>query len=253
MCTVTIVPVGVERAERIRLACNRDEKRSRRAALPPVVRTFGNRKAILPIDPVSDGTWIAVNDAGLAATLLNVNPADARRPPAAGRDSRGTIIPRLMHCESVADGLAIARELDPLRFPPFRLVLLDPARLAEVRSDGQSLVWNDGDLALQPVMFTSSGLGDELVERPRRELFEEMFSQDGDPLVQQARFHQHQWPDRPQLSVRMSRADACTVSLTIVEIDGNNVALSYLPYTGEPLGKPSVLSLRRQGDVECPR
>ena len=84
MCTVTIITVdsaaqcapdsgSAARGKGIRLACNRDELRTRPAALPPIIRTFGNRKAIMPVDPISNGTWIAVNDAGIAATLLNVN------------------------------------------------------------------------------------------------------------------------------------------------------------------------------------
>src|SRR5262249_13957501 len=75
MCTVSIVALNEPGNRRLRLACNRDELRSRPAALPPLVRNCDERQAIMPIDPVSDGTWIAVNDAGIAATLLNVNLA----------------------------------------------------------------------------------------------------------------------------------------------------------------------------------
>ena len=51
--------------------CNRDERRDRRAATPPAVHRLQHRTAIYPVDPVGGGTWIGVNDAGLAAALLN--------------------------------------------------------------------------------------------------------------------------------------------------------------------------------------
>ena len=94
MCTVTVVPGR----EAIRLACNRDELRSRAAALPPQVRQFGPRRALLPVDPTSGGTWVAANDAGLAMTLLNVNPGNGLGTSAA-RLSRGNIIPALLHAD----------------------------------------------------------------------------------------------------------------------------------------------------------
>ena len=77
MCTLTILPLG---GASTRLAFNRDEQRTRPAALPPQVRQFGGRTALMPVDPVSDGTWLAVNDAGLVLALHNVNPPGGSAP-----------------------------------------------------------------------------------------------------------------------------------------------------------------------------
>ena len=66
MCTLTIFPLGNGNH---RLAFNRDEARSRAAATPPRRGYYGDREALLPIDPAGRGTWIAVNDAGLAMAL----------------------------------------------------------------------------------------------------------------------------------------------------------------------------------------
>jgi hypothetical protein len=85
MCTLTIFPLGNGHH---RLAFNRDEARSRSAATPPRWGCYGDREALLPIDPAGRGTWIAVNDAGLAMALLNVNRNPWRRAgrhEAAGR------------------------------------------------------------------------------------------------------------------------------------------------------------------------
>ena len=81
MCTVTIVPADESGGGKsFRMMMNRDESRTRSIARPPRLRRCGRHQAIMPIDPDSSGTWIAANDAGLVAMLLNVN---------AGRDEGG--------------------------------------------------------------------------------------------------------------------------------------------------------------------
>src|SRR5205085_949351 len=103
MCTLTVVPLP---DGTVRLAFNRDERRTRPAGLPPVRRLFGPRQAVLPTDPASGGTWLAVNDAGLALAILNATP---ERPPATagGNRSRGAIIPALLGCDSPAAAIAV--------------------------------------------------------------------------------------------------------------------------------------------------
>jgi hypothetical protein len=67
-------------------------------------------------------------------------------------------------------------------------------------------------------MLTSCGLGDHLVQTPRRELFE-AFVRSGAMTAQvQDAFQQHRWSDRPHVSVRMNRGDARTVSYTVIEL-----------------------------------
>jgi len=225
MCTVSVIGW----ADGFRLACNRDELRSRPIATPPVIRRFGDREAILPTDPQSGGTWIAVNEAGLCFVVLHLNPrvrltADELR----GRLSRGTIIPLLLHCDDIEEAVALGHRLNPAGFPPFRLIVLDRHARGEFSSDGRTVVANCRPFNGAPLMFTSSGLGDALVERPRRELFDRMVrARGGDPAKQDA-FHRHRWPDRPHLSVLMSRDDACTVSRTIVEVFGHANRMKYL-------------------------
>ena len=47
MCTVTLL----RRPHGYRVVCNRDESRSRRAALPPVQCFAGDRRCVWPVDP----------------------------------------------------------------------------------------------------------------------------------------------------------------------------------------------------------
>lgn len=237
MCTVTIILVSGT----VRLACNRDELRSRPVALSPVVREFGARKAIIPIDPVSGGTWIAVNDSGIAATLLNVNlhpnVADVDGPR---RLSRGTLIPRLMACATLEDAERMSTTTDARQYSPFLLLLVDDEDISQFWSDGYSMRHERKALGDQPHLFTSSGLGDALVERPRRELFEQIFAPGENWIAQQDAFHRHSWPDRRHLSVCMEREEARTVSHTMIEIEPKRVTVTYVPDApdrAEPLSR----------------
>jgi len=239
MCTVTVVPTR----ETVRLACNRDELRSRPAARPPHIQRFGYRRAVLPVDPASGGTWVAVNDAWLAMTILNVNQEDSGRKLTVLPRSRGTIIPHLLGCDTLASALSHATALKPTLYAPFRLVLTDRKELAEVRSDGRH-VWLVSRTALaESLFFTSSGLGDHLVEKPRRQLFLEFFSRPGDLVARQENFHRHHWPERPHLSVCMRREDARTVSHTVVSLGRDRVTLTYHPDAPDQPAVPVAVSI----------
>ena len=81
-----------------------------------------------------------------------------------------------------------------------------------------------------PRLFTSSSLGDRLVEEPRRALFKQLVANDhGDALRAQFRFHRHRWTASPELSVHMERADAVTVSRTVIDVRADATDLSYEP------------------------
>jgi len=261
MCTVTLVSLNsaaastnvnvtgeAARGRVIRMACNRDERHTRPAALPPEVRQIGSRRVILPIDPASGGTWVAVNDAGLAATVLNVNLGPERAANAGQRRSRGTLIPPLMGCASVVEADRVCAAIDPREYAAFRLILVDRTRVAHFRSDGESIDRACAPLDDLPRLYTSSGLGDALVEGPRRALFETMFSSHDPPAAAQDAFHRHAWPDRRHLSVCMDRADARTVSHTVVEIRPDGVRMTYIPDApdrGRPLAPLSLPGAER--------
>jgi hypothetical protein len=251
MCTVTVIPWQNPQAPPIpgrgwvRIACNRDEQHTRPVALPPQVRRFGRRFALLPIDPASEGTWVAVNDAGLAMTLLNVNLGDGDQR-AIRSSSRGSIIPALLACKTMTAAVAQASALDPSCYAPFRLVLADGRETAELCCDGSRMGPAQRQPLGAPLLFTSSGLGDRLVEGPRRRLFDEWFNNPDDWPRRQDAFHRHHWPDRPELSVCMRRPDARTVSHTVVTIGPNRVTLAYHPDAPDQPGQVISLSLDRQ-------
>lgn len=223
MCTVTILPLQ----SGIRMACNRDESPLRPAALPPRIISLGKRRAVMPIDPVSGGTWIAANDAGLIVTLLNFYAAPHDRNAPAPKRSRGAIIPSVLDAASLDEAFARTGAIAADDFADFRLVLADRASVAEVLLDKRTLTRKPPAPIDGPLLFTSSGLGEAVVGPPRRALFEEFFASAEDWRVQQDAYHRHSWPDRRHLSVCMRRPDARTVSYTVVEHDGDSVRLMY--------------------------
>ena len=74
---------------------NRDEKRTRIAALGPEPFRIGDRRAIYPREP-GGGTWLAASDAGLCLALINWHRI--AREPSGKIESRGNIIPELIVC-----------------------------------------------------------------------------------------------------------------------------------------------------------
>ncbi|WP_193376992.1 hypothetical protein [Frigoriglobus tundricola] len=142
--------------------------------------------------------------------------------------SRGEIIPSLLDCDSPSAALAACEKLNYRDFAPFRLVLVGAGIVADVRWDGDEPMVMSRLLGSTPLMFTSSGLGDDLVEGPRRGLFAEMFA--GGPetwVAAQRAFHRHAWPDREHLSVNMSRATARTVSYAVVDVCATEADFTY--------------------------
>ena len=147
MCTVSIVPT----ADGCRVVCNRDERPARPAARPPRAWPTEVSWATYPLDPVSGGTWIGVNDDGLVVVLLNRAPAHGERrlsPP-----SRGSIVPTLLGCASIAQAVTAYHALDVQRFEPFRIVMAHRSIVAVISGDP---VRPPAELfpLVKPVMFT---------------------------------------------------------------------------------------------------
>jgi uncharacterized protein with NRDE domain len=220
MCTVSIIST----AGRVRLASNRDERRNRAPALAPREVSSGRTRALMPIDPESGGTWIAASDAGLAIALLNVTPDPPAASAAGPLRSRGGIIPQLLHLRRVEEVAEAALAIDWQAYGGFRLVVSDRERAAEVVPSAGAATWHD---LSAPVMFTSSGLGDHLVQQPRAALFARLTRRASSLAAAQDRFHAHRWRTRPEISVRMSRTDATTVSTTVVLIGAGKVSMRY--------------------------
>jgi hypothetical protein len=190
----------------------------------------------MPIDPISGGTWIAGNDAGLVLALQNLNPNPAELARSADLVSRGTVIPDLLSHSLVNEAVETLRARSFDRFDCFQLILLDSTGYAKIRWDRHLLAVDSIAVISGPLFFTTSSLGDEFVAEPRRKLFEMMFSVDDRWERQQDMFHRHYWPDCPHLSVCMKRSDAQTVSLTVITLELDSLTIAY--FSGNPDQNP---------------
>lgn len=222
MCTVTIIRTRAG----LRLVSARDEQHVRPRSVPPTIIDASGLRAIAPIDPQGGGTWIGVNARGWVVTLLNRNPPDRSRP-AAGSPSRGRLVTAALSARGPEDVERALRSAADAGTSHFRLIATDGARLIDATHDGQTMNVRTNTLGETPVMFSSSGLGDENVEPARRALFERWFAHAGTDLwpdLQDA-LHAHGWQGARHQSFNMLRGDAGTVSLTDARIEGPHVRL----------------------------
>lgn len=220
MCTLSVITTATSR---LRVVMNRDELLTRPRARPPERVKLGLRTALMPRDDRADGTWIGVNDAGLVAAILNVNPTSAK--PARRPRSRGEVTRSVLAVSSLEQACEVVNAIEPADYACFRLLVIDRVRVAAFCSDGERLANQVDPLDDTPRFWTSSSLGDHVVAGHRGGVFERLLS-GGTPAGQDA-FHAEVCVDHPELGVMMSRPDARTVSTTRIERDAIRAIMHY--------------------------
>ncbi len=201
---------------------NRDERKTRLPALPPARHDSGGTAYLAPIDADSGGTWIAVNEHGLTAAILNHYEC-AYTPDPATRRSRGLLLVELAGAHSV-DGIFEQLKTQPLTiYPPFYLAVQGAEKpLAFARWDGCELtVTENAELPL-----TTSSFEPEAVVTSRQARYRELVSEEPTPEQLEA-FQRSRHPRGDAHSVCMLREDAETVSLTTIEVSRAAVTLCY--------------------------
>ena len=224
MCSVTFLP----REEGFVLAMNRDELISRVPALPPRVHQRGDLAVLCPSEP-SGGTWIGVNSAGLAFSLLNWHS----QPDRTGEDliSRGEVVRALLSGRSSSAAAAILKELPLRRMNPFRLISVSlPERLlAEWRSGSEVLT--SKVCPWQRHHWFSSGFDEAKAIQVRRGVCGQ-FSGDLEDLATLRKLHASHLPIAGPFSLCMHREDAATVSYTEISVRDHMASMSYV--SGSP-------------------
>jgi hypothetical protein len=174
-----------------------------------------------------------------------VHRESGQTPPDAPPRSRGDIVPRLAAFTTLEPMVAAARAIDRTRYQPFRLVCAGPGRAVLV---DPHLDLIEEISVVDPLMFTSSGLGDDLVEGPRRALFADLVrdAPAGEQESRQDRFHAHRWESMPHVSVFMTRSDASTVSRTVVEVERERLRMIY---AAAPAWHARAVEMAREPDA----
>ncbi|MEJ7738194.1 MAG: NRDE family protein [Chitinophagaceae bacterium] len=162
MCTVTFIPVE----DKVYITHNRDERKSRSCAIPPAVYTVNGYHLLYPKDSKAGGTWIAINEIGNVAVLLNGGFVK-HTPLASYRKSRGLV---LLDIVATDDMLQAWKCNDLFNIEPFTLILYNKATLWECRWDGSQkhiLELNPGQIQ----MWSSATLYDHGVMTKRKKWF----------------------------------------------------------------------------------
>ena len=139
MCTAS----WLIRPDGFALFFNRDESRRRGAGLAPRLLELDGVRALAPQDSDAGGTWIGVNEHGLALGLLNAWDArtgpEGAAPPREPR-SRGLLVRGLLSARDASEALERLGSAPLERYPGFTLALFEPGREPLVRAwDGVAL------------------------------------------------------------------------------------------------------------------
>jgi hypothetical protein len=218
MCTLSFVP----RPDGFWLAMNRDEQHTRPIALPPEIFPTVSGRALHPSEP-GGGTWICVNDSGLAFSLLN--RYDISYTPNGNVLSRGTLIPRLAATHRIPQLHGLFSDMAMRRYRPFRLWVAS-------RTEEQAALWDwDGKrlhchfAGWSQTHLFSSALDEERATAQRQSV---CLARPLEKLTDLRDLHASHGGGQGPFSICMHREDAATVSLTVVNADSDGARMSYL-------------------------
>jgi len=230
MCTVTWAgtDTGYE------LFCNRDELRTRPRAEPTTLAEVDGVAYLAPTDPVAGGTWLAVNEWGVAVTLLNAYDLADKGRPSRQREprSRGELVRALASSKSRAGSKLALERRDLTPYPPFTLAVFEPGRSGGA---GPPLVlvldWDGTALDERPPdtlpILSSSSYRSEAVIAARREALASIRVDRSAASERSLRFHRLHLEGGRTISPCMHRDHSVSVSLSWVRVDLESVEFRY--------------------------
>jgi transport and Golgi organization protein 2 len=224
---------------------NRDEQKSRALARLPSLEERGGLQVITPLDPDFGGTWIGVNEKGIAFCLANRYTGNSTSVPAPGdRISRGLLLASILDASSRREATDRIAAMELRRFQPFTVAGFEPGSPVLLLSwDGRHL--GSVEHEAQGLVLTSSGLDQARAESSRRDVFETALREAGaygPDLMRQ--IHRGHLPERGSTSVCMHREDAETVSLSEIRVEPGRVTFSYVAGSPCQIARPAVVSMR---------
>ncbi|MDP5253073.1 MULTISPECIES: NRDE family protein [unclassified Vibrio] len=225
---------------------NRDEQIDRVIATPPNYhQSPDGTQWVMPIDPQGGGSWIGVNEYGIALCLLNFYQGQTPQGPLV---SRGQLVKTFIQHQSV-DGLIKAfKQLDLSHYAPFTFVLFAPTQsplahnVRAMQWDGHSLC---DSVAASPV--SSSGYRYEEVIQFRRQHYTQHVLPNP-TVAAHIDFHRHR-SELSYLGPNLQRNDAKTVSFTHICIDQSHITMDYQDADSEAITRCSM-RLKKHKDTE---
>jgi uncharacterized protein with NRDE domain len=234
MCTVT----WWQGSEGYEVFFNRDERLTRPEALPPAVREEDGVKFLAPVDVLSGGTWLLVNEAGVTLAILNHYEKEEPEPPGGVFRSRGQLVWSLASCASLEEVAARLGGMEIEEYNAFLFLAFDPgsgdrpgARVWQWVHEGTALRGPDPSPGM-PVC--SSSFAPERVVAARRRAFAELvpagIRASGEAVGPEwlDRYHHLDGDGHPgPETVLMRRPDARTWSISRVRVERTRVAFRY--------------------------
>lgn len=231
MCTVS----WLHDDDGFHLLCNRDEQKTRLPGAAPQIRTLDGVAVVAPSDGQFGGTWVCVNEFGVAMSLLNGPlsgspscgaPGTAR--PAGMHRSRGLFLLSLASADSFDDAMDRFWNASLEPYSAFTVVVLEPEHPAGI------LEWNRTEKVVlpygQPYMpLASSSFDPAGVPAARTKQFQALASHGTPSLAEMLSFHRSHQGEPGAYSPCMHRNDAQTVSFSWITVNDSQVAFRHTP------------------------
>ncbi|MFL0809706.1 MAG: NRDE family protein [Agarilytica sp.] len=216
---------------------NRDERKTRAQALPPAVIQENGVNSIMPIDPVGQGSWCAVNEHGISFALLNYYQG---RLPKGHLRSRGQVVRQCASYNNLAEAKDFVRSLNHQKYPPYSLLCFCPKALSTQIS---MLRWNGRELieCEQVSPLISSAVKYDEVFASRINVYKSLVgNKAAQARTQDDHFslHASHIPEKSSKSICMHREEAQTVSFSQVSV--NTTDIEFLYADGPPCQAPLV-------------
>jgi hypothetical protein len=223
MCTVSFVA----RPRGYAVAMNRDEQRSRYPGLPPQLRRDPRRWVLCPSEP-GGGSWIALNEAGVALALINWYSVPQNQPAAAV--SRGEVVNAVSDKDTAP---LIEKRLEQLplaQIKPFRLIGFFPGKQEIVQWQWDLKQLNRVQHDWQTQQWISSGFNEPEAQRVRSRTFAKALHHKNAGSLEWLRaLHRSHVPKTGPFSTCMHREDAVTVSCTEIDVAAGEGTMIYRP------------------------
>jgi hypothetical protein len=206
------------------ITSNRDEKKSRSIAIPPLLYTYGSNKLLFPKDVDHGGSWIVAKPNGAAGVLLN-GALTPHIPQSRYNQSRGTLLLELMDS---TDPFSAFTKRDMSSIEPFTLIIYGKSRLRECRWTGASKLMQE--LASDKAqIWSSTTLYSAEVIKKRESWLNKWISNNPEPSQSEIMsFHTLAGEGDAKNNLLMNRdGETRTVSITSVSIESEHTQMLY--------------------------
>ncbi len=233
MCTVSFIPVK----DKILITSNRDEKHTRKQAIPPALYKVNSCHMLFPKDSDAGGSWIILKENGDAAVLLN-GAFIPHQPEPPYRKSRGLLLMDILGTQMPSQTFTKIH-LDSIE--PFTIVLFEKDSLYEFRWDGTERYCKQLNSS-RPHIWSSATLYDGLEVKKREQWFVDFLNRIPHPTQQDIlHFHRFTGEGDSRNDLLMNRDGIySTVSITGILVTADRGSMKYLDTKNNKLSEIKI-------------